>query len=139
MTIRFAPDQKKKIASLIHPQAVKDSLVLHVCRNNLGIVGFGFVDDVKGKTQFITYLVELDTAGIVRDVDILAYREAYGGEIRYESFRKQFRDKTVHDSLKPGSDIKNISGATISVRAISNGVKTMLAMFETLKPLLLPR
>ena len=71
--------------------------------------------------------------GEVQDIDVLAYRESYGGEIGYESFRKQFRDKSVRDKLQPGRDIRNISGATISVRAITAGVKKILATYELLK------
>ena len=87
----------------------------------------------RSKTQFITYLVAIDTSGAVKDVDVLVYRESYGGEIAYESFRKQFRSKTANDELKPGKDIKNISGATISVRAITQGVKKILTTFDVIR------
>lgn len=96
--------------------------------------GFGIQDDVRGKTQFITYLTAVDTAGRVADVDVLTYRESIGGEIAYESFRKQFRDKTAADRLQPGRDIRNISGATISVHAITDGVRRVLATLRILRP-----
>ena len=110
-----------------------DTVVVYLCRGGKRNVGFGFVDNVKGKVQFITYLVGVQADGTVQDVDVLAYRESYGGEVAYESFRKQFRGKTSHDALQPGGDIKNISGATISVRAITNGTKRILATFDLLK------
>jgi hypothetical protein len=111
-----------------------DTIHFSICRLNGRVVGYGFVDEVKGKTQFITYLAGIRPTGGVQDIDVLAYRESYGGEIGYESFRKQFRDKTVSDKLQPGRDIKNISGATISVRALTAGVKKILSTFEILKP-----
>ena len=110
-----------------------DSLEVLVCRTKGRIVGYGFIDDVKGKTQYITYLTALEPGGEVADIDVLVYRESYGGEIAYESFRKQFRRKTANDRLQPGRDIRNISGATISVRAITDGVKKILLTFDLLR------
>ena len=111
-----------------------DSIRAYICRSNGNTIGYGFVDDVKGKTQYITYLTVLRTNGEVQDIDVLAYRESYGGEIAYESFRKQFRTKALGDKLQPGKDIKNISGATISVRAITAGVKKILSTFDLIRP-----
>ena len=110
-----------------------DTLGVYTCRAHDGIKGYGFVDNVKGKTQLITYLAGIRPSGEVEDIDVLAYRESYGGEIAYETFRKQFQAKTANDSLQPGRDIKKISGATISVRAITAGIKKILITFELLK------
>src|SRR5690349_214862 len=104
------------IALLSHSRWQRDSVQIYVCSAHQKAVGYGFVDDVKGKVQFITYHTGINTDGKVQDIDILAYRESYGGEVAYESFRKQFHDKSSADRLIPGRDIKNISGATISVR-----------------------
>ena len=122
--------------SLAHHSITKwqtDSINIYVCQAYGKTIGYGFIDNVKGKTQFITYLVAIDTSDAIKDVDVLVYRESYGGEIAYESFRKQFRNKTAQDELKPGKDIKNISGATISVRAIAQGVKKILATFDIIR------
>ena len=116
-----------------------DTVDVYICSTTNGVRGYGFVDDVKGKTQLITYLVGILPGGTVQDVDVLAYREAYGGEITHASFRKQFQNKTVQDKLQPGKDIKNISGATISVRAITYGVKRILATFALITPRLQQR
>jgi len=131
--LKLSPEDKHKIYSFSKQQWQQDSVRVLTCRTHNSLVGIGFVDDVKGKTQFITYLVAIDTSGMVKDVDVLAYRESYGGEIAYESFRKQFHQKTINDPLQPGNDIKNISGATISVRSITFGVKRMLAVYEVIK------
>ncbi len=126
-------DEKKIIFEKSKSQWLSDTVVVHSCKINNGVVGYGFVDDVKGKVQFITYLVGMKPGGDVVDVDVLAYREAYGGEITFDSFRKQFRGKNPNDKLVPGKDIKNISGATISVRAITFGVRRILTTYELIK------
>ncbi len=60
-------------------------------------------------------------------MDILVYREPYGGEVAYEPWRRQFRGKTAADSLRVGREIRSISGATISVHAVTLGVRRLLA------------
>src|ERR1700682_1467876 len=46
------------------------------------VLGFFIFDRVIGKHLYIDYAVALDPGGRIRQVDILAYRESYGGEIR---------------------------------------------------------
>ena len=90
------------------------------------LLGFATVREVRGKDQPITFLVAIDPAGRVLDVDILVYREAYGGEVAYSSWRRQFRGRTAADSVRIGKPIRNISGATISTHAVTLGVRAAL-------------
>jgi hypothetical protein len=91
------------------------------------LLGFARVRNVKGKDQPITYLVATGPDLRLRDIDILVYREAYGGEIAYDAWRKQFRGLGPDDPLEVGRDIRSISGATISVNAVTLGVRRTLA------------
>ncbi len=106
--------------------SVDSSAVLRVSRGD-SLLGFAAVGNVIGKDQPITFLVAIDPADQLKDVDILVYREPYGGEVAYEAWRKQFRGKTAADSLRVGREIRNISGATMSVHAVTAGVKRTLA------------
>lgn len=105
---------------------VGQASVYRVSRNGT-LLGFAQVRNVKGKEQPITYLVAMDTADGLRDIDVLVYREAYGGEVAYEPWRKQFRGKTAQAPLRLGKDIRNISGATISSNAVTRGVRQAVA------------
>src|SRR3989454_3657125 len=91
------------------------------------LLGFAAVGNVLGKDQPITFLVAIDPTERLKDVDILVYREPYGGEVAYEPWRRQFRGKSAGDSLRVGKEIRSISGATISVHAVTLGVRRMLA------------
>lgn len=91
------------------------------------LLGFARVGNVIGKDQPITFLVAIGPGDHLQDIDILVYRESYGGEVAYEPWRRQFRGKTATDPLQVGKDIRSISGATISVHAVTAGVKRMLA------------
>ncbi|MBI1803957.1 MAG: FMN-binding protein [Ignavibacteriae bacterium] len=128
--VRLSAEERKQIADSIKSSFLSDSLVLYECRIGQKTMGFGIVDNIKGKTQLITYLVALTPDGVLKDVDVLVYRESIGGEIQYESFRKQFRGRTSRDKLQAGRDIKNISGATISSHAITDGVRKLLMAFN---------
>jgi Na+-translocating ferredoxin:NAD+ oxidoreductase RnfG subunit len=91
--------------------------------------GWLIVDEVVGKHEFITYAVALDATGAVRDVEILDYREAYGSQVRDPNWRRQFVGRHAGQSLKLGSDIKNISGATLSSKHVTDGVRRLLATY----------
>jgi Na+-translocating ferredoxin:NAD+ oxidoreductase RnfG subunit len=100
--------------------------VLRVSRAD-SLLGFAAIGNVLGKDQPITFLVVIDPTDRLKDVDILVYREPYGGEVAYEPWRRQFRGKGAGDSLRVGKEIRSISGATISVHAVTLGVRRMLA------------
>ena len=105
---------------------VDSAVVLRVSRADT-LLGFALVGNVLGKDQPITFLVAMDAADRLKDVDILVYREPYGGEVAYEPWRRQFRGKTAGDSMRVGREIRSISGATISVHAVTLGVRRLLA------------
>ncbi len=105
---------------------VDTAAVLRVSRAD-SLLGFAAVGNVLGKDQPITFLVAVDAADRLKDVDILVYREPYGGEVAYEPWRRQFRGKSAADSLRVGKEIRSISGATISVHAVTLGVRRLLA------------
>jgi Na+-translocating ferredoxin:NAD+ oxidoreductase RnfG subunit len=92
--------------------------------------GWFFVDEVLGKHEFITYAVGLSPDGRVAGIEIMEYRESYGGEVRNAAWRAQFAGKGAADPLKLDADIRNITGATLSSRHITDGVRRLLATYE---------
>ena len=105
---------------------VDSASVLRVSKGG-SLLGFAQVRNVKGKDQPITFLVAIDSTDALKDIDVLVYREPYGGEVAYEPWRKQFRGKTTGAPLVVGKDIRNISGATISSHSVTRGVRQTLA------------
>ena len=105
---------------------VDTTTVLRVSRGD-SLLGFAAIGNVIGKDQPITFLVAIDRADRIKDIDILVYREPYGGEVAYEPWRRQFRGARASDSLRVGKEIRSISGATISVHAVTLGVRRLLA------------
>jgi hypothetical protein len=64
-----------------------------------------------------------------RRIDILEYRESYGGEVRSPSWLGQFVGKSSASPLAIGQDIRNLSGATLSSQHLTQGVKRILAAY----------
>jgi Na+-translocating ferredoxin:NAD+ oxidoreductase RnfG subunit len=88
------------------------------------------VDEVIGKHEFITYAIGLTIDGAVRGIEIMDYRESYGGQVRDPKWRAQFVGKTKDASITLDRDIKNISGATLSSRHLTDGVRRVLALHD---------
>lgn len=91
---------------------------------------FFLVDEVLGKHELITYAVGITAAGVLRQVEILDYRERQGGEIRSPEWRAQFSGKTATAPLKLDQDVRNISGATLSCRHVTDGIKRLLVTVD---------
>lgn len=91
--------------------------------------GYLFVDAVIGKHDLITYAVALTADGKVRQIEILEYREAYGGEVRNAHWREQFAGKQHGDAVRIGHGIQNISGATMSCEHVTDGIRRLLATY----------
>jgi Na+-transporting NADH:ubiquinone oxidoreductase subunit NqrC len=92
--------------------------------------GFFIVDYVIGKHLVIDYAVALSPEGTVKQIEILNYRESYGGEIRNPDWRKQFVGKRPRSRFALNDGINNISGATLSCRHVTDGVRRVLATYE---------
>lgn len=95
-------------------------------------LGRAFLVEEIGKHRPITFVVGVVDDGQVRDVAVVAYREAYGGEVRNRRFLSQYRGKGAADSLQPYQAIKNIAGATLSVEAASRAVRKALVLAKLL-------
>ena len=89
-------------------------------------VGWFFVDQVIGKHELITYALGINADGSVRQIEVIEYLEAYGSQVRYPNWRNQFVGKTADNLLRLDSDVENISGATLSARHLTEGIRRLL-------------
>lgn len=77
-----------------------------------------FVLEEIGKTEPITVGLVVE-AGRLSRVKVLEFRESRGWEVRYPSFTDQFSGASLNDKQKLDRDIDGVSGATLSVRALT--------------------
>lgn len=92
--------------------------------------GWFIVDEVLGKHEFITWALALKPDGSVQSIEVMDYRETYGYQVRDADWRAQFLGKKNGAKLRLDDDIKNVSGATLSCRHITDGVKRLLAFHD---------
>ncbi len=123
----------------VHRQAIERKLDEKV--EQKGVLAYGgalksgdwgavLFDAVIGKHEFIDYMVVLNQEGKVKFIEILSYRESYGGQVRNEPWKKQFTGLSEKTPPRHEKNISNISGATLSCRHVSDGVHKLLAIAQ---------
>ena len=105
---------------------------MRVCKALHGgdLLGYVFVDEVVGRQDFITYAAAIDATGKLGTLEVLAYRESHGGEIRNEAWRRQFAGRQGLEHVRFRTDIKNIAGATLSSEHVTQGVRWLVALWD---------
>jgi electron transport complex protein RnfG len=98
------------------------------------LVGYAFLAKENGYSSEIETMVGVDTTGKIVGIKILRQLETPGLGTKIEEvshgqatpyFQQQFIDKVAQQLAvdKDGGEIKSITGATISSRAVTNSVK----------------
>ena len=83
-----------------------------------------------GKEKFITagFMIEASRIG---EFKVLVFRESRGWEVRYASFADQFTEARLITGHKLDRGIDNITGATLSVRAMTKLARLALLLHQT--------
>ncbi len=102
----------------------------HFFKCTAGKTAYALIDSQLGKHKPITYIMGISGSGEVTGVEIMVYREQMGSGVKAPSFLTQFEKKTSNDQLKITTDIKHVSGATISSISITKGVKRGLLLWQ---------
>ena len=128
--------QKALVENRIGWSFPEQSFDVYLGETNGNIDGYAMVQNTIGKYRPITYMVGVDPTGRVMNFEVLVYRESRGNEITRKRFNYQYEGKTVFDPIRINRDIINITGATMSVRSASAGVKRVLVLVDEfyLKP-----
>ena len=134
--IHLTPEIKNRIEERIGGKFPEDGFEVHIGETGSQVDGYVIVQNTIGKHKPMTYMVGVDNRGRVSNVELLIFREARGSEVRTKRFNVQYEGKTVLDPVRINKDIINISGATMSVRSMSAGIKRVLVLVDEfyLKP-----
>jgi FMN-binding domain len=135
VVVKQTPEQINALLALAGPQPPHGTIRIFKATRNGTVLGHVFVDEVIGRENLITYAIGIDVNGALRNLEIMSYRESHGGEVRNPGWRAQFDHRDSLDQLHFRSDIKNISGATLSSEHVTQGVRWLLALWRaTLRP-----
>ncbi len=108
----------------------KEQAHFFVARKDGAVVGYALIDSEVGKHLPITYIVGFSPSGEVSRVEMMVFREVRGWEARERRFMAQFEGKRDSDKLQVGTTLKNVTGATLSSRAIAKGVQRALFLWQ---------
>ena len=134
--LRVPMDKKIEIEERIGWKFPEDAFEVYIGETGTQVDGYALVQNTIGKHKPMTYMVGVDRQGHVSNVELLVFREARGSEVRTKRFNVQYEGKTVLDPVRINKDIINISGATMSVRSMTAGIKRVLVLVDEfyLKP-----
>jgi Na+-translocating ferredoxin:NAD+ oxidoreductase RnfG subunit len=129
--VNVTPELREKMRAVLGATQLsvwEDQYVTFRALHGGVLIGYAIIVEEIGKHRPITFVVGVQPDDKVNDVAVLAYREAYGGEVRNKRFLTQYHGKSSGDALQPYADIKNIAGATLSVEAAGRAVKKAMAL-----------
>lgn len=135
--VTLSPEQKKLIEEEIGWHFPETTFDCFIGETQGKVDGWAIIQHTIGKHKPMTYMVGVDPSGEVINVEVLVFREARGSEVRTKRFNYQYQGKNLDDPIRINRDIINITGATMSVRSMSAGVKRVLVLANEffLKPM----
>ena len=129
---KLEPELRRQIEREVNQKFTQDFVHVFSVKKNGETAGYALVDNVFGKMKPITFAVIFDGKGFIVETAILRYRESYGGAVQNERWLSQFQNKTA-DKINFGKEIHGISGATISAKSVTKGIKKLSLIFEAVK------
>lgn len=96
------------------------------------LLGFAFLtEDLpperEGYDAPIRTLVGMDLEGILTGIRVMSYRESLRGSrgdfLGRPGVQGQFRGKSIRDPFRVRQDVRNVTGATITTRAMALGIR----------------
>lgn len=84
------------------------------------------------ENEYFEYCIYFDNDITIKTVKVTSYRATHGQEVTAKSWLKQFIGFSGSKELRPGKEIDAISGATISVYAITADIEHKTKILNTL-------
>ena len=126
----LTPEVRGRLTQKLGAAPAKGEYTFYYALTGETVDGYALIDEVMGQYMPITYATKFSPRGAVQQVEIMVYRENYGSEVSDARFRKQFVGKTAADPLLLDSDIVAVSGATLSCRALTAGLRRSLLLLQ---------
>ncbi len=120
LAVRERLGRRIRLRKVTFYEAVKDGQIAAVaCRSVEG--------GLHGPIHFAIYL---DREGKVARVQVIELHEVRGAPVVEERFLSQYIGKSADDPTSVGVDVDAITGATVSSKAVTRGVKKAVILWE---------
>jgi hypothetical protein len=128
-TVVLGDEQARRVEALSHAELETRLVRVYTGYRGDVVLGYAFIDVHNVRTLPEAFLIVLSPQGEVQSLRLLAFHEPLEYMPR-EGWYEQFRDKSIADTLRLGSDVHGIVGATLSSRATTLGVRRALALYQ---------
>ena len=132
--VALSSNQVGRIKATSAQRRIPNVLQYYTAMTDGIVTGYAIVHAVPGKHGPIRLLVATTPELAVVRADILSFHEIRGHGVRKQSFLSQFVGKTLAGSGTQRADVDGITGATISSRAVAQGVVEALALLQSATP-----
>ena len=130
-TFVLTDEQRVEIEKLARSPLDTRLVAIHTAWRGGELLGHAHIDVHTVRTKSEGLIVVLDAAGRVRSVRVLAFYEPLE-YLPTERWYARFSGMGGADPLSLGRDVDAVSGATLTARATTEGVRRMLAYHATL-------
>ena len=93
------------------------------------LMGVGFFDTHRVRTENETALVAVGSDGRIRRVEVIAFREPQDYAPR-QAWIDQFQGEPLNDGLSLRRDIRPLAGATLTANALTDASRRGLALWQ---------
>ena len=123
----FSEDERARVEELARAPMDSGLFTTYVARSDGAVAGYAFIDTRTVRSKAATFMVVLGPEGDVRSTRILAWQEPpeYQPPQRWLA---QFTGGRLDAGLEAGEDIHAMSGATLSTRVLTEGVRRVVAI-----------
>ncbi len=125
--------QVESIQKLAHAKLESKIITYYLGKDGNKIAGYAFFATDVVRTKAATYMAIVNPDSSLRFVEILAFYEPMD-YFPTPRWLELFRGKLLNDNLWPKRDIHNITGATLTTQAITQGMRRILAIFQVAVP-----
>lgn len=129
INVFLTQNQVKEIEALSKTKLDSRFYVIYEGKRGAQTLGYAIIDTHSLRTQSETVMYVINTDGTLRYGEVLAFFEPpeYIGS---EKWMNLFRGKGLEEhALRLGSDIPNMTGATITAVAYTNAARRVLGVF----------
>jgi hypothetical protein len=130
-TFFLTDDQKRQVESLARARLESKLVTLYIGKRGQKPLGYAMIDVHTVRTLPEAVMVVLSPEGLVASTLILAFYEPleYLPNVRW---LKQFNQTRLTPDLRVGGGIAGITGATLTVRGVTDAVRKALALYQVL-------
>lgn len=130
--IVISRDQKRRIEELARSRIDSRLISVYLVKNEDKVIAYGYVDVHRVRTHPESVLFVISPEGKIIAVEVLSFNEP----LEYmadEAWLDLFKGKSLdRDPLRVNRDIPNMTGATLTARAVTKAARRALAIWKVL-------